>query len=262
MLLFIIGILLVGAFLVFGYMVYWFLSSAAERSDEDIDVDALYNRTLLIEAFTGGAVRFMLVGLIFFSVLGTIATLLGLIVLAGSLTLALSYSSTELPSVGYSWVFIFSFIAGSIAAGANIAASYMAYNGNVGGGGFTRFVLGARQPSRRELEQIRDVYSDVLEAWKGDKSQLVGFSDEFVLDNTLEIAYTIGTTLYISSGCLRSRHLPVIMAQEIGHNQYKHGGIVLALRMLTFPLFWLFVRNIRNFSTKFSGGYKLKYPRM
>ena len=71
----------------------------------------------------------------------------------------------------------------------------------------------------------------------------------FAVDSPIETAYTIGTTLYLSSGAIDSQYLNVFLAHELGHLNNGDGGVVLALRRLVFPLFYMFMGTVRDFST-------------
>mgnify|MGYP001209359996 CR=1 FL=1 len=117
----------------------------------------------------------------------------------------------------------------------------------IAGGGFlTRFVLGARPASTREREQIHEVLKDIAQRAK---REVKGFSAIYILDNPFEQVNLIGTTLYISSGAVRSDNLRVNLAHEIAHLDSGDGRMVLALRRLVFLPFQLFLSGVRNFST-------------
>ena len=111
----------------------------------------------------------------------------------------------------------------------------------------TRLALGARQPSHREtqtiLERLRMIRAGLA-------SEALSFSHIFILDSPLVTTYTVGTTLYISSGAVRNEeYLEVLLAHELGHVNNGDGSLVLALRRLVFPLFYLFFGNISQYST-------------
>ncbi len=151
------------------------------------------------------------------------------------------------------------FLVGFAFAWLPYVASLLSYVGISGGDRLTRFVLGARDPSHRELNRLLGALERVNDMCKTDEASairidegLIGFSSILVIDTTLDITYVVGRALYVSSGLLdeqRGRHLDALIAHEVGHNQYNHGGLILSLRRLVFPLFQLFVGSIRKFST-------------
>jgi hypothetical protein len=65
----------------------------------------------------------------------------------------------------------------------------------------------------------------------------------------MEFMYLIGTTLYASSGSFGSKYFQSLLAHELGHNQNSDGATILALRRFVFPVSYLFIRNVRDFST-------------
>lgn len=129
---------------------------------------------------------------------------------------------------------------------ANILVSLMAFAGFGGGSLLTRFVLGAREPSTREREQLMEVFRQMAE---GVDFSIRSFSKLYIIDSTMAYANLIGTTLYISSTAIRGAHLQPLIAHEFGHLNYGDGSLILALRRLVFPPFSLFISGIRDFST-------------
>lgn len=138
-------------------------------------------------------------------------------------------------------------IGGVLVAYAPLALSIIAYKGYGGGHTLTRFALGARVPSRRENEQIREAREQVVGG--SSVSRMRGFSGIYIVDTPSEYIYLIGTTLYISSGAIQSDHFVPMMAHEMGHTHYGDGALILALRRLVFPLFYIFIANVKDFST-------------
>jgi hypothetical protein len=65
----------------------------------------------------------------------------------------------------------------------------------------------------------------------------------------MEFMYLVGTTMYFSSGSFGGKYFQSMLAHELGHNQNNDGAAILALRRLVFPVSYLFVRNVRDFST-------------
>lgn len=113
-----------------------------------------------------------------------------------------------------------------------------------GGNTFTRFALGARDPSKREresllgaLEKIEGYYS--LEGIKGP-------SNWFVIDDITLNAYVVGTTLYVHRELLKSPHFPAVLAHELGHINSLDGRMTLALRRLVIPPIYYVSRLIRH----------------
>jgi len=131
-----------------------------------------------------------------------------------------------------------------------LVASVVAYLRYGGGNTATRFSLGAREPSTREMEQITTAQSTILSAATGNGvTSVKGLSGLFVIDSPMEFMYLVGTTLYLSSGSFGSKYFQSLLAHELGHNQSNDGATILALRRLVFPVSYLFVRNVRDFST-------------
>jgi Zn-dependent protease with chaperone function len=129
---------------------------------------------------------------------------------------------------------------------ANILVSLLAFAGFGGGSLLTRFVLGAREPSTREREQLMEVFRQMAD---GVDFPIRSFSKLYIIDSTMAYANLIGTTLYISSTAIRGRHLQPLVAHEFGHLHHGDGSLILALRRLVFPPFSLFISGIRDFST-------------
>ena len=137
-----------------------------------------------------------------------------------------------------------SVISAFIISYANIFSSLQAWF--AGGGLLTRFVLGARQMSNREKGTI---YAALQEIASQAKKPVKGFSDAYILDTPFDQVNLIGTTLYISSGVVRSENLRVLLAHEIAHLDNSDGRTVLALRRLVFFPFQLFLAGVKSFST-------------
>jgi hypothetical protein len=138
-------------------------------------------------------------------------------------------------------------ILAAISAFGMMLVSLLSFWGLRSGASFTRFVLGAREMSTRE----KDVYLGAIkEVARRVKEPLKGFTGPYVVDSgPLGQIYTIGSTLYLSGASLRSDNLPLFLAHEVGLQQRGVGGVVHALRSLVFPLFYLFVGRVRNWST-------------
>ena len=106
--------------------------------------------------------------------------------------------------------------------------------------------MGAREPSTRERETIRQVFEQMAE---GADFPISSYSKLYVIDAVLEYANLIGTTLYVSSASFRGNNLQALIAHEYGHLNNGDGSLILALRRLVFPPFSLFIGGIRDFST-------------
>lgn len=139
-------------------------------------------------------------------------------------------------------IFLFALVCGY----ANVLASLVAYSGSGSGSLLTRFVLGARETSRREQETLDQVFARIVDQVD---FPVDSFSKLYVVDSTLEWVNLIGTTVYVSSGAIRGRHLPALLAHELGHLNQGDGSRILALRRLVFPPFQVFISGIRDFST-------------
>jgi hypothetical protein len=138
-------------------------------------------------------------------------------------------------------------ILAAISAFGMMLVSLLSFWGLRSGASFTRFVLGAREMSTRE----KDVYLGALKEVAGRANKrMKGFTGPYVVDSgPLGQTYTIGSTLYLSGASLRSDDLPLFLAHEVGLQQRRVGGVVHGLRSLVFPLFYLFVGRVRNWST-------------
>ena len=138
-------------------------------------------------------------------------------------------------------------LVGLILAYGPILLSIIAYLGFGGGHTLTQFALGARRPSQREMSLLNAALKKIVP--QGRQRSTKGFSAMLVLDSPSEYLYLIGTTLYISAAAIRSRHLVAMLAHEVGHNHNGDGAAILALRRFILPLSYVFIRDIRDFST-------------
>ncbi len=199
----------------------------------------LYILTLAIELFISGSARFTLYWLV--AIIPT-AAIVGVFFFTGDAALSMPLINAVLG------LLLFGIFIGGIVVGyAPIIFSLAAYLGYGSGHTLTRYALGAREPSTRENEQIYEMRKAILEG-AGHK-EMKGFSGIFIIDSPIEYLYLIGTTLYISSGSLRSQHFQVLLAHETGHADNEDGAMILALRRLVFPLSYIFIANVRDFST-------------
>ncbi len=131
-----------------------------------------------------------------------------------------------------------------------IVTSIAAYLGYGGGNTATRFSLGAREPSTREMNLLTEAQTAMVTAARANGvGTIKGLSHLFVIDSPIEFMYLIGTTLYMSSSSFGSKYFQSMLAHEFGHNQNGDGATILALRRLVFPASYLFIRNVRDFST-------------
>lgn len=105
------------------------------------------------------------------------------------------------------------------------------------GSWYTKFRLGARSLSSREEEAIYSVFQRISETAE---FPVRGFRRIYVLDGVMSDSSVIGNTLFISSGAINSRHLPAILAHELGRLRNMDGRVTAALQMLTFPKFTTF----------------------
>jgi Zn-dependent protease with chaperone function len=102
-----------------------------------------------------------------------------------------------------------------------------------GGAWFTRFALGARDPSTRERELMQGALGTI--GVRSDGGAIDGPSNWFVIDSPALNAYVVGTTLYVTRELLRSDHLPAVVAHELGHINSLDGKLTIALRRLVLP---------------------------
>ena len=197
----------------------------------------LYFPTLIIELFTATWVRAAIYGLII---------LVPVLICIAGLLLADSDLITTLLTVV---VLLLGISVGVVTFGP-IVTSVAAFIGYGGGHTATRFALGARELSTRELNQLTEAQSAILSAATASGvTPVKGLSANLVIDSPLEYMYLVGTTLYVSSGSFGSKYFQSMLAHELGHNQNGDGATILALRRLVFPAAYLFIRNVRDFST-------------
>lgn len=210
----------------------------------------VYLVTFWIEASTG-IFRALLLGLLMLPV--GFLLLLVYLLLSGVLDHVRPFEIGELIFQSLVIGLWLSLFIGGLLAYAPLGLSMLSYWGAGGGYGLTRFALGARPPSTREEQTLQQELTAIQGALNRD---ILTFSRILILDTPVERVYTIGTTLYISSEAVRnSRHLGALLAHELGHLNHGDGGIVLSLRRLVFPLFYLFIGNVTNFSTgRFGSG--------
>lgn len=104
------------------------------------------------------------------------------------------------------------------------------FNGGSQANAVTRRVVGAREPSRRELDEILFVLNQIVERMG---AKVKGFDSIHILSNQGASAFSMGTALYVTSGLIKSKYLGALLAHEIGHLQEGDGSTMLALSMLT-----------------------------
>ena len=196
--------------------------------------NGLYVVTLLIEIFISATARITLYGVL-------------VVVPVGLLVAGLFLKQSGFGHFVFATLLFLIWLIGMLVGYSPIILSILAYMGFGSGHTLTRFALGARKPSNREQMQIVSVLRQVIRA--SGKTRLAGFSGIYMVDSPLEYLYLIGTTLYLSSGAVGSRHFQAIVAHEMGHLQHGDGATILALRRLIFPLFYIFIANVRDFST-------------
>ena len=217
-----------------------------------------YLLTLLIEMISA-TVRFLIVSALAFFLLTPIA-MIGILIGLNDYQDYTSYAGVFNASLAdfigdpiKAWIGV-SVVIGLVLGFGMIIVSLFSLAEFQGGYSFTRFLLGARDMSRREHELYLSLLQEINEiAPTGTK----GFTHAYVVDNPLSRTFLIGTTLYVSSGALEDRHALAIIAHEFGQLQRKVGGTIHALRLLVFPLFYVFLRNVRTWSTATKAGVKL-----
>lgn len=102
-----------------------------------------------------------------------------------------------------------------------------------GAGEDERDTLGAREPTRAERQKI----IDTLETVRASATiEMAAPSYWFVMDAPMPDAYTIGSTVYVTSAAIEDSHFAGIVAHELGHVAHKDGDLILALRRFVIPL--------------------------
>lgn len=187
----------------------------------------LYGTTLLLE-LPGAVIRF---GVTYFFAL---LLLLPIAFVFGESLLRATVLGTRRPII-FDLVLWGGLIIAAIVALWPFAASLLASE-RAGGFLFTRFMLGARDPSRREREAVVAAFAHIEENADG---EIVSPTEWFVVDENMPNAYTIGTTLYLSRELIRSPHLAAVLAHEFGHVNNGDGQMTLALRRLVLPPVYL-----------------------
>lgn len=108
-----------------------------------------------------------------------------------------------------------------------------------GSGPLERDTLGAREPTRDEMEKIIDTIQHI-QATSGKTIKKGAPSEWLVLDEPFPDSYTIGSTVYLTRAAIESDYLPGIMAHEMGHVAHKDGDLLLSIRRFIVPLaYWV-----------------------
>lgn len=108
-----------------------------------------------------------------------------------------------------------------------------------GSGPTERDTLGAREPTRDEMETIIDTMQRI-QAESGKTIKKGAPSQWLVLDEPFPDAYTIGSTVYLTRAAIENDNLAGIMAHEMGHIAHKDGDLLLSLRRFIVPLaYWV-----------------------
>ncbi len=107
-----------------------------------------------------------------------------------------------------------------------------------GGGGLaTRWKIGARRPSGREIQQVEAALQVVGWVRKDGRLRRLRW---FVVDAPTLNGFCIGTTIYLDRGLLWSDYLSAVLGHELGHLTSLDGRLCLALNRLQLP----FLRSI------------------
>ncbi len=140
----------------------------------------------------------------------------------------------ESPPISSSLVSTLNLIAtiGFLAAWGPVALSLATILFLPGGFLFTRFALGAREPSARERQAVQAALSQILEAAPPGTLAPTRY---FVLDKVDLSAYVVGTTLYVTRELIKSPYLTPVIAHEYGHINSLDGRLTLAVRRLVLP---------------------------
>lgn len=102
-----------------------------------------------------------------------------------------------------------------------------------GAGESERDALGAREPTRAEHQKIIDVLETIQETAA---RVIAAPSSWLVIDAPTPDAYTIGSTVYVTSAAIEDKHFAGIVAHELGHLAHKDGDLILSLRRFVIPL--------------------------
>lgn len=118
-----------------------------------------------------------------------------------------------------------------LAALGPVAWSVAALVNPAGSGWWLQQRLGAREPSKREYLALRDA----LEEIEATSPELLPRPKQwFVLDDRGCSASVCGDTLVLSRGLLESRHLPAVLAHELGHLRGIDARLTAAVNRLVF----------------------------
>jgi len=98
----------------------------------------------------------------------------------------------------------------------------------------TRLSFGARDPSEHEAERLRYTIEQIRGA---SSAALYLPTAYYVINHTFPIAYSLGTTLYVTDALIQSPFLAPVLAHEFGHINSSDARMQLALTSLT--LSWL-----------------------
>lgn len=131
------------------------------------------------------------------------------------------------------------FLFGVLIAYAPIVLSVATWIGIIPGGNIvTCWALHARQPSRREVQKIKEAL-EVIDARCENVKEPTTF---FIIDEVYPNAYIVGSTLYLTKDLVRGDYLLPVLAQAIGYAHNGDGLRLLALRRLVLPPFYWFSR--------------------
>lgn len=123
-------------------------------------------------------------------------------------------------------------------------ASFILRGGNI----FRRYSLGARVPSTREHEAVKNAIDLLIDsAPQGLKLRMM--QDFFILDSPdiQQQATVIGSTVYFTRGLVRAQNnLLAALAHSLGHLNSLDGKLTLALRRLVLPPVYLLSRALKQ----------------
>jgi Zn-dependent protease with chaperone function len=141
-----------------------------------------------------------------------------------------AYATSTLIVVFIAVLFLIPFFA-FLGGFGTIIMSILSFFPFVPGGGFlTRLSIGARNIGRhRELPVVKDAMKQILNV----QPKIKNVEKFYVVENSIENAYAIGTALYMTRPLIRNpKSLVPLLAHELGHMHNGDARLTMALRRL------------------------------
>lgn len=206
-------------------------SAVASVQAQGEDFFGLYTLSLIVEAAVG-LVRFILSIVI----LGFFALIFG-VVTATMFTPISLRSADSLLAHAQAWLLLALVVSLWFGFGTVINSIIASVIPFVPAGAKIADQIGAREPTKEEKQKVTDILASI-----GKKYAIyTPLQDEvYILENVVPNAYSIGTSLFLTSGLFNSDFLGPAIAHELGHIQHGNAKQLLAIRRFIRPLaYWI-----------------------